>query len=102
MSLKKYDLLPCPVVKVAPLVKRYQRPNGPQSSEVWCFMTVHLKKLSVGSASVDGLRALQAQRLATENPQEPLAQPAIDHVALKNGFGQQLSEELEVLQKSTT
>jgi hypothetical protein len=27
-------------------------------------MTVHLKKLSVGSASVDGLRALQAQRLA--------------------------------------
>ena len=26
-------------------------------------MTVHLKKLSVGSASVDGLRALQAQRL---------------------------------------
>ena len=28
------------------------------------FMTVHLKKLSVGSASVDGLRALQAQRLA--------------------------------------
>ena len=28
-------------------------------------MTVHLKKLSVGSASVDGLRALQAQRLAS-------------------------------------
>ena len=28
-------------------------------------MTVHLKKLSVGSSSVDGLRALQAQRLAT-------------------------------------
>ena len=27
-------------------------------------MTVHLKKLSVGSASVDSLRALQAQRLA--------------------------------------
>ena len=27
-------------------------------------MTVHLKKLSVGSVSVDGLRALQAQRLA--------------------------------------
>ena len=27
-------------------------------------MTVHLKKLSVGSASVDGLRVLQAQRLA--------------------------------------
>ena len=27
-------------------------------------MTVHLKKLSGGSASVDGLRALQAQRLA--------------------------------------
>ena len=27
-------------------------------------MTVHIKKLSVGSASVDGLRALQAQRLA--------------------------------------
>ena len=27
-------------------------------------MTVHLKKLSVGSASIDGLRALQAQRLA--------------------------------------
>ena len=30
----------------------------------FCEMTVHLKKLSVGSASVDGLRALQAQRLA--------------------------------------
>ena len=27
-------------------------------------MTVHLKKLSVGSASVDSLRTLQAQRLA--------------------------------------
>ena len=27
-------------------------------------MTVHLKKLSVGSASVDSLRALQARRLA--------------------------------------
>ena len=35
-----------------------------QSIELWWFMTVHLKKLSVGSASIDNLRRLQAQRLA--------------------------------------
>ena len=28
------------------------------------FMTVHLKKLSVGTASIDSLRGLQAQRIA--------------------------------------
>ena len=37
----------------------------PQSAQVWWFMTVHLKKLSVGSASIDSLRELQAQRLAS-------------------------------------
>ena len=36
----------------------------PQSDDVWWFMTVHLKKLSVGSASLDSLRESQAQRLA--------------------------------------
>ena len=35
-----------------------------QSNEVWWLMTVHLKKLSVGSPSLDSLRELQAQRLA--------------------------------------
>jgi hypothetical protein len=33
-ELKKYDLLPCPVVKVAPLVKRYQRPT-PNHVQRW-------------------------------------------------------------------
>ena len=37
---------------------------APQSFEVWWFMTVHLKKLSVGSTSLDSLREFQAQRLA--------------------------------------
>ena len=36
-----------------------------QSIELWWFMTVHLKKLSVGSASIDSLRELQAERLAS-------------------------------------
>ena len=36
----------------------------PQSFTVWWFMTVHLKKLSVGTNSLDSLRGLQAQRLA--------------------------------------
>ena len=36
----------------------------PQSFTVWWFMTVHLKKLSVGTDSLDSLRGLQAQRLA--------------------------------------
>jgi hypothetical protein len=35
-----------------------------QFNEVWWLMTVHLKKLSVGSPSLDSLRELQAQRLA--------------------------------------
>ena len=37
---------------------------APQSFTVWWFMTVHLKKLSVGTDSLDSLRGLQAQRLA--------------------------------------
>ena len=37
---------------------------APQSITVWWFMTVHLKKLSVGTASIDSLRGLQAQRIA--------------------------------------
>lgn len=37
---------------------------APQFFEVWCFMTVHIKKLSVGSASLDSLRELQAKRVA--------------------------------------
>ena len=37
---------------------------APQSIKVWWFMTVHLKKLSVGTASIDSLRGLQAQRIA--------------------------------------
>ena len=36
----------------------------PQSTEVSWVMTVHLKKLSVGSASIGNLRELQAQRIA--------------------------------------
>ena len=36
----------------------------PKFTEVFWFMTVHLKKLSVGSASIDSLRELQALRLA--------------------------------------
>ena len=36
----------------------------PQSTEVSWFMTVHLKKLSVGSASIGDLREVQAQRIA--------------------------------------
>ena len=36
----------------------------PQSITVWWFMTVHLKKLSVGTASIDSLRGLQARRIA--------------------------------------
>ena len=36
----------------------------PKFTEVFWLMTVHLKKLSVGSASIDSLRELQALRLA--------------------------------------
>ena len=35
-----------------------------QSISVWWFMTVHLKKLSVGTVSIDSLRGLQARRIA--------------------------------------
>ena len=38
--------------------------SSPQSITVWRFMTVHLKKLSVGTASIESLRVLQAQRIA--------------------------------------
>ena len=38
--------------------------SAPQSITVWWFMTVHLKKLSVGTASIDSLRGLQARRIA--------------------------------------
>ena len=37
---------------------------APQSITVLWFMTVHLKKLSVGTASIDGLRGLQARSIA--------------------------------------
>ena len=37
---------------------------APQSITVWWFMTVHLKKLSVGTASIDSLRGLQARSIA--------------------------------------
>ena len=35
-----------------------------QLNSFWWFMTVHLKKLSVGTTSIDSLRGHQAQRLA--------------------------------------
>tara|TARA_B100001057_G_C22424525_1_gene784888 strand:- start:114 stop:566 length:453 start_codon:yes stop_codon:yes gene_type:complete len=35
-----------------------------QLNTFWWFMTVHLKKLSVGVTSIDSLRGYQAQRLA--------------------------------------
>ena len=38
--------------------------SAPQSITVWWFMTVHLKKLSVGTVSIDSLRGLQARRIA--------------------------------------